>query len=118
MLISFGQSSCPASFERWRWADLFSTTFLTGPDSEGVKVGFHGSRDFSTLETIDRTIHSEQEHVINESFDDSPFDGDCDLLPVRFLHKRLGYPKFSTTLCPISCTSQPISILAKLAGSQ
>src|SRR6478672_8202799 len=74
MLISFGQSSCPASFERWRWADLFSTTFLTGPDSEGVKVG---SRDFSTLETIDRAIHSEQKHVINESFDGSPFDGDC-----------------------------------------
>jgi sarcosine oxidase len=40
---------------------------LTGPDSEGVKVGLHGSRDFCAPETIDRTIHSEDERVIREN---------------------------------------------------
>ena len=40
---------------------------LTGSDSEGVKVGLHGSRDFCTPETVDRTIHSEDEHIIREN---------------------------------------------------
>src|SRR5262245_13892818 len=39
---------------------------LIGPDSEGVKVGLHGSRDFCTPETIDRTIHSEDERIVRE----------------------------------------------------
>jgi len=40
---------------------------LTGSDSEGVKVGLHGSRDFCTPETVDRTIHSEDERIIREN---------------------------------------------------
>ena len=40
---------------------------LTGPDSEGVKVGLHGSHNFCTPETVDRTIRSEDERSVRES---------------------------------------------------
>jgi sarcosine oxidase len=40
---------------------------LTGPDSEGVKVGLHGSHDFCTPETVDRTVRSEDERSVRES---------------------------------------------------
>lgn len=40
---------------------------LTGSSSEGVKVGLHGSDDFCTPETIDRTIHSADERMMREN---------------------------------------------------
>jgi sarcosine oxidase len=40
---------------------------LTGPDSEGPKVGLHGSNDFCTPETVDRAIYSEDERLIREN---------------------------------------------------
>lgn len=39
---------------------------LTGPESEGVKVGLHGSKDVCTPATVDRTIHAADERTIRE----------------------------------------------------
>lgn len=39
---------------------------LTGPDSEGVKVGLHGSDQYCTPETVDREIRAKDELVIRE----------------------------------------------------
>jgi sarcosine oxidase len=39
---------------------------LTGPDVEGVKVGLHGSDDFCTPDTVDRTIGASEEWIIRE----------------------------------------------------
>ncbi|HEX6772494.1 MAG TPA: N-methyl-L-tryptophan oxidase [Acidobacteriaceae bacterium] len=40
---------------------------FTGPDSDGVKVALHGSNNFCTPETVDRTIGSQDERTIRES---------------------------------------------------
>jgi sarcosine oxidase len=37
---------------------------LTGPDSEGVKVGLHGSDEFCSPESVDRTIRPADERII------------------------------------------------------
>jgi sarcosine oxidase len=39
---------------------------LTGPDSDGVKVGLHGSQEYCTPETVDRTIRPADERIIRE----------------------------------------------------
>jgi sarcosine oxidase len=39
---------------------------LTGPDSEGVKVGLHGSNDFCSPETVNRAIDPAEERIIRE----------------------------------------------------
>ena len=40
---------------------------FTGTDSEGVKAALHGSNNFCTPETVDRTISSQDERSIRES---------------------------------------------------
>jgi sarcosine oxidase len=54
---------------------------LTGPDSEGVKVGLHGSNEFCTPDTVDREIGSEDERVIRERLAEA-----LPLLAGRLLH--------------------------------
>jgi sarcosine oxidase len=54
---------------------------LTGPDSEGVKVGLHGSNDFCSPDTVDRTIRPEEEYIIRERVAEA-----FPLLPGRLLH--------------------------------
>jgi sarcosine oxidase len=54
---------------------------LTGPDSEGVKVGLHGSNEFCTPDTVDREIGSEDERVIRERLAEA-----LPLLAGRMLH--------------------------------
>lgn len=54
---------------------------LTGPDSEGVKVGLHGSHSFCTPETVDRTVSSEDERSVRESLSQA-----LPLLGSRLLH--------------------------------
>jgi sarcosine oxidase len=39
---------------------------LTGPDTDGVKVGLHGSDDFCSPDTVDRTIRPADERIIRE----------------------------------------------------
>jgi sarcosine oxidase len=54
---------------------------LTGPDSEGVKVGLHGSNEFCTPDTVDREIRPEDERVIRERLAEA-----LPLLGGRLLH--------------------------------
>jgi sarcosine oxidase len=54
---------------------------LTGPDSEGVKVGLHGSNEFCTPDTVDREIRPEDERVIRERLAEA-----LPLLAGRLLH--------------------------------
>jgi sarcosine oxidase len=54
---------------------------LTGPDSEGVKVGLHGSNEFCTPDTVDREIRAEDERVIRERLAEA-----LPLLAGRLLH--------------------------------
>jgi sarcosine oxidase len=54
---------------------------LTGPDSEGVKVGLHGSNEFCTPDTVDREIRPKDEHVIRERLAEA-----LPLLAGRLLH--------------------------------
>jgi sarcosine oxidase len=54
---------------------------LTGADSEGVKVGLHGSEDFCSPDTVDRTIGPGEERVIRERLANA-----LPLLAGRLLH--------------------------------
>jgi sarcosine oxidase len=54
---------------------------LTGPDSEGVKVGLHGSEDVCSPETVDRTVGPGEELSIRESLAEA-----LPLLAGRLLH--------------------------------
>jgi sarcosine oxidase len=54
---------------------------LTGADSEGVKVGLHGSEDVCTPDTVDRTIDPSEEFTIRERLADA-----LPLLAGRLLH--------------------------------
>jgi sarcosine oxidase len=54
---------------------------LTGPETEGVKVGLHGSEDVCTPETVDRTIDPSEELTIRERLVDA-----LPLLAGRLLH--------------------------------
>jgi sarcosine oxidase len=54
---------------------------LTGPDSEGVKVGLHGSNEFCTPDTVHREIRPEDERVIRERLAEA-----LPLLAGRLLH--------------------------------
>jgi sarcosine oxidase len=54
---------------------------LTGADSEGVKVGLHGSNKFCTPETVDREIRAEDERVIRKRLAEA-----LPLLAGRLLH--------------------------------
>jgi sarcosine oxidase len=54
---------------------------LTGPDTEGVKVGLHGSDDFCTPDTVDRAIGASEERIIRERVADA-----LPLLGGRLLH--------------------------------
>lgn len=53
----------------------------TAPDSEGVKVGLHGSNDFCTPETVDRTVSPIDERTIRERLAEA-----LPLLAGRLLH--------------------------------
>jgi sarcosine oxidase len=54
---------------------------LTGPDSEGVKVGLHGSDNFCSPDTVDRTISSADERIIRQRLAEA-----LPLLDGRLLH--------------------------------
>jgi sarcosine oxidase len=54
---------------------------LTGPDTEGVKLGLHGSDDFCTPDTVDRAIGASEERIIRERLADA-----LPLLGGRLLH--------------------------------
>ncbi|MDT7818181.1 MAG: sarcosine oxidase, partial [Acidobacteriaceae bacterium] len=54
---------------------------LTGPDSEGVKVGLHGSDEFCSPDTVDRAIRPADERVIRERLAEA-----LPLLGGRLLH--------------------------------
>jgi sarcosine oxidase len=54
---------------------------LTGPDSEGVKVGLHGSEDVCSPETVDRTVGPSEEFTIRERLAEA-----LPLLAGRLLH--------------------------------
>jgi sarcosine oxidase len=54
---------------------------LTGPDTEGVKVGLHGSDDFCTPDTVDHAIGASEEQIIRERVADA-----LPLLGGRLLH--------------------------------
>jgi sarcosine oxidase len=54
---------------------------LTGADSDGVKVGLHGSDDVCSPETVDRAIGANEEHVLRERLADA-----MPLLAGRLLH--------------------------------
>jgi sarcosine oxidase len=54
---------------------------LTGLDSEGVKVGLHGSTDFCTPETVDREIRPADERIMREQLAEA-----LPLLAGRLLH--------------------------------
>jgi sarcosine oxidase len=54
---------------------------LTGPDSEGVKVGLHGSNHICSPNTVNRTIRPEEERIIRERVADA-----FPLLAGRLLH--------------------------------
>jgi sarcosine oxidase len=54
---------------------------LTGPDSEGVKVGLHGSEDVCSPETVDRTVGPGEELSIRERLAEA-----LPLLAGRLLH--------------------------------
>jgi sarcosine oxidase len=54
---------------------------LTGPETEGVKVGLHGSADVCAPETVDRTIDPREELTIRERLADA-----LPLLAGRLLH--------------------------------
>jgi sarcosine oxidase len=44
---------------------------LTGTDTEGVKVGLHGSDDFCSPDTVNRAIGPDEEHIIRERLADA-----------------------------------------------
>jgi sarcosine oxidase len=54
---------------------------LTGTDTEGVKVGLHGSDDFCSPDTVNRAIGPDEEHIIRERLADA-----LPLLAGRLLH--------------------------------
>jgi sarcosine oxidase len=54
---------------------------LTGPDSEGVKVGLHGSDDYCSPDTVDRAIRPADERIIRERLAEA-----LPLLGGRLLH--------------------------------
>jgi sarcosine oxidase len=54
---------------------------LTGADSDGVKVGLHGSDDVCSPETVDRTIRPADERIIRERIAEA-----LPLLAGRLLH--------------------------------
>jgi sarcosine oxidase len=54
---------------------------LTGADSDGVKVGLHGSDEYCSPETVDRTIRPADERIIRERMADA-----LPLLAGRLLH--------------------------------
>jgi sarcosine oxidase len=54
---------------------------LTGVETEGVKVGLHGSNDFCSPETVDRTVSADEERVLRERLADA-----VPLLAGRLLH--------------------------------
>jgi sarcosine oxidase len=54
---------------------------LTGPDSEGVKVGLHGSNDYCSPDTVNRAIEPAEERTIRERVAEA-----LPLLAGRLLH--------------------------------